>query len=100
MAFLGGNYSAEEMLNLGVVNKVVDSETLQQEAVNIVAKLASGPTKVYERTKKLFLKAMNNDFESYLEEERQFQIKSAASKDFAIGVNALNKKEKPEFIGE
>ena len=100
IAFFGGNYTADEMSQLGIVNKVVDAEDLEKEAITLAAKVASGPTKVFERTKKLFLKAMNRDFEGYLEEERQVQIKSAATKDFAIGVNALNKKEKPEFIGE
>ena len=100
IAFFGDIISAQELRELGLVNKVVPHEDLENNAWEIAQKLAKGPTLAIARTKKLFLQALKNDFKTHLEIERQVQVESASTKDYEIGVKALIKKEKPEFIGK
>ena len=99
MAFFGDTYTAEDMLKLGFVNEVVDSEKLMVRANEMASKLASGPTLTFARTKKLFFDALSDPLIDHLENERQMQIKSAETQDFKIGVFAINDKKEPEFIG-
>ena len=98
--FFGDIISPDELLKLGLINKIVKDEDLEAESRKIAERLASGPTLVYARTKQLFLSALSTSFEDHLEIERQMQIKSALTEDYKIGVRALNKKEKPKFIGK
>ncbi|NVM19254.1 MAG: enoyl-CoA hydratase/isomerase family protein [Candidatus Lokiarchaeota archaeon] len=100
MAFFGETYTAEDMVKLGLVNEVVDSERLAERANEMASKLASGPTLTYARTKKLFFDALSEPLVDHLENERQMQIKSAETQDFKIGVFAINDKKEPEFIGK
>ena len=100
MAFFGDTYTAEDMLKLGLVNEVVNSEKLLERAYEISIKLAKGPTLTYARTKKLFFDALSDPLINHLENERQMQIKSAETEDFKIGVFAINDKKEPEFVGK
>jgi len=100
MAFFGETYTAEDMLKLGLVNEVVDPESLLVRANEMASKLASGPTLTYARTKKLFFDALSVPLIDHLENERKMQIKSAETQDFKIGVFAINDKKEPEFVGK
>jgi 2-(1,2-epoxy-1,2-dihydrophenyl)acetyl-CoA isomerase len=100
MAFFGDTYTAEDMLKLGLVNEVVDPESLLVRANEMASKLASGPTLTYARTKKLFFDALSVPLIDHLENERKMQIKSAETQDFKIGVFAINDKKEPEFVGK
>ena len=100
LAFFGEMIDPHELEKLGLVNKVVPHDNLETIAWEIAQKLAKGPTLAIARTKQLFLQALKNDFKTHLEIERKVQIQSASTKDYEIGVRALIKKEKPEFIGK
>jgi 2-(1,2-epoxy-1,2-dihydrophenyl)acetyl-CoA isomerase len=100
MAFFGDTYTAEEMRQLGFINKIVPPEKLENISMEWAQKLASGPTLTYARTKKLFFDALSTPLEVHLENERQMQIKSAKTEDYKIGVFALNEKKEPNFIGK
>jgi len=100
MAFFGDTYTAEQMKSLGLVNKIVPPEKLDEIALEWAQRLASGPTLTYARTKKLFFAALSTPLEEHLEHERQMQIKSAESEDYKIGVYALTEKKEPKFVGK
>ena len=100
MAFFGETYTAEQMKELGLVNKIVPHDELNGTAREWAQKLANGPTLTYARTKKLFFDALSTPLEEHLENERKMQIKSAETEDYKIGVFALNEKKEPEFIGK
>ena len=100
LASFGGMIDPKELEELGLLNKVVPAAELEKTAWEMATTLARGPTLAYARTKKLFLQALKNDFKTHLEIERQVQVKSADTEDYAIGVKALIKKEKPEFLGK
>jgi 2-(1,2-epoxy-1,2-dihydrophenyl)acetyl-CoA isomerase len=100
MAFFGDTYSAEEVQKLGLINKVVSPEKLEDVTIQWAKKLAKGPTLAYARTKKLFFEALSTPLETHLENERQMQIKSAETEDYKKGVFALLEKKEPEFTGK
>jgi len=100
IVFFGGMIDPKELEKLGLVNKVVPPEELEKTAWEMAEKLAKGPTLAFARTKKLFLQAMKSDFKTHLEVERKVQVECASTEDYAIGVKALIKKEKPKFVGK
>ncbi|MHA1784370.1 MAG: enoyl-CoA hydratase/isomerase family protein [Candidatus Helarchaeota archaeon] len=100
LAFFGDIVKASELEKLGLVNKVVPHDELEEKAWEVAQRLANGPTLAIARTKKLFLQALKNDFATHLEIERKVQVESTLTKDYEIGVKALIKKEKPNFIGK
>ncbi len=100
MAFFGDTYSAEELVKLGLVNKIVPPEKLNETALQWAQRLAIGPTLAYARTKKLFFDALSIPLKEHLENERQMQIKSAETEDYKRGVFALIDKKDPDFIGK
>lgn len=97
IAFLSDVIKPEEMQRLGLVNRVVPHENLEEEALTLAARLNRGPALVFARTKELFLKALNSDFEKHLPEERLKQVASAATEDYKAGVRALVDKKDPVF---
>ena len=100
IAFLGDMIEPHEMERLGFVNRVVAHDDLYNEAIDLAQRLAEGPTLAYARTKRLFLEALKSGFEEHHECERMMQVASAETEDYAIGVDALNKKSKAKFIGK
>ncbi len=98
--FFGDIISAQELLELGLINKVVKPEDLEKVALEHAERLAKGPTLAYARTKELFLKSYTKSLDDHLEVERQIQVESAGTEDYRIGVFALNEKKKPNFVGK
>ena len=84
---------------LGLVNKVVPESSLDVETARIAARLASGPTAVYARTKALLNGSLNASLESQLQREAEAFAQSASEPDFHEGVAAFVEKRKPQFKG-
>jgi 2-(1,2-epoxy-1,2-dihydrophenyl)acetyl-CoA isomerase len=99
IAFTGEPLPSMELMNLGFINKVVAEEDLMKEAMAVAEKFAKGPTLTFARTKELFLKGIGASFEDHLAYERDEQVKSAGTEDYAEGVRALNSRREPEFKG-
>ncbi len=100
LSFLGDMIDAAEMHRLGLVNRVVEHNRLEEVAIALAERLSKGPTLAYARTKSLFLEALKSGFEDHLEGERQVQVDSAKTEDYAIGVKSILEKSKPEFVGK
>lgn len=100
LSSLGSKISAEEALRLGIVNKVVAAEELDNEVNALAAHFAQAPTKAIGLMKKMLQKGMNESLENSLEYEKYCQIIAGQSKDFAEGVTAFLEKRAPEFKGE
>jgi len=83
----------------GLVSRFVESDKAQDEARALVRQLSRGPLKAQALTKELFAKRPGLSLAEYLESERQGIIEASHCDDFAIGVEAFLKKEKPEFRG-
>lgn len=99
IAFNGDSLTALEMKELGFVNRIVQDDILESEAMKIAERFAKGPTLAYARTKELFLRGIGASFEDHLNYERGFQVSSAGTDDYAEGVRAMNSGVTPEFKG-
>jgi len=92
--------SAEEALNLGIINKIVSEDDLMKEAVALAEKLAAGPTKAFGLTKRAVNRAVFDDLEELLEYEASLQEIAGRSDDFAEGVKAFVEKRTPQYTGK
>jgi 2-(1,2-epoxy-1,2-dihydrophenyl)acetyl-CoA isomerase len=98
--FLGGKtLSAQEALEMGLINQLCDEETFVSTSQSLVARLASGPTAAYAKAKELVNRSFNNTLEDQLELETDAICQSCFSQDFREGVTSFTTKRKPIFIG-
>ena len=97
MMLLGDKVSAEEMLNLGVINRVEEDDAVLEEALVIARKLADSPATAMGLTKRLTNRSILPDIDQSLELEGFAQAMSFESEDFKEGVSAFLEKRKPQF---
>ncbi len=92
--------SAQEALELGIINKIVAEDDLMKEAMALAEKLAMGPTKAFGLTKRAVNRAVFDDLEEMLEYEASLQEIAGRSDDFAEGVAAFVAKRAPQYTGK
>lgn len=95
----GDAVSAQRALALGMINHVVPSTELGAEAAKLAARLASGPTSVIGRIKRMLNASFSNDLVAQLALEHECQIESGRGMDFKEGVNSFFEKRPPRFSG-
>ena len=100
LIMLGDKVTAEEAEELGMIFKVISSESFNEEVEKLAIKLANMPTKALGLIKELLNKSITNTLEQQLELEGKLQIEAALSEDYTEGVNAFMEKRKPIFKGK
>jgi 2-(1,2-epoxy-1,2-dihydrophenyl)acetyl-CoA isomerase len=99
LILLGDSFTAEQALEWGLVGRVVDADTFDDEVASIAARLASGPTQAYAAAKHALADAYSPPLVDVLSAERAAQIALGASADHRGAVEAFLNKEKPSFTG-
>ena len=99
IALLGERFDAATALQLGLLNRITPSASLDAETANLAKRLAQGPTRVYARTKALLNASHGNDLQAQLDAEARSFAQSASEADFAEGLAAFLEKRKPRFAG-
>jgi 2-(1,2-epoxy-1,2-dihydrophenyl)acetyl-CoA isomerase len=99
LMFTGDMITAQQALEMGMINSVVADGELMSSARDLASRLASAPTAAIAQVKRLLESSATNDYPSQLELERQAQIESGRTKDFREGVAAFLEKRPPRFIG-
>ncbi len=89
--------SAQQALDWGIVNKVVDDADLVSETSKLALSLANGPTQSFGLTKGLIHAGL--DLEAQMEIETRAIADAARSNDGKAGIAAFLAKQKPEFSG-
>lgn len=99
LSTLGSKVSAEEALQLGMVNKVVEPEELDAAVAELALRFAGGPTKAIGLMKKMLNKSFSSTLDEMLDYEAHCQKIAGNSEDYKEGVTAFNEKRKPQFKG-
>ncbi|MDY7037676.1 MAG: enoyl-CoA hydratase [Thermodesulfobacteriota bacterium] len=100
LVFFGDRISALEAERIGMINRVVPHEILEEEARKWAGRLAESPTRAIGISKMIMNRSWNLDLETALEEELQAQFKCSQTLDHKEGILALKEKRKPKFAGK
>jgi len=99
LMFSGDIIGAAEADRIGLVNRVVPDEALMDKAMELAAKLASGPTLTQEMTKQLSYSGLNRTLEDQMLMEAQSGNIAALTEDRLEGVKSFLEKRDPVFKG-
>jgi 2-(1,2-epoxy-1,2-dihydrophenyl)acetyl-CoA isomerase len=99
MALLGERIPAQQALDWGLINRVVEPESLSKEALELAQRLAGGPTQSYAGSKRALNRMLYGDLNAQLELEADIQHKLFRTKDVTEGVSAFVEKRQPSFKG-
>src|SRR5438477_9867170 len=89
MFFTGKPLQAADAHRLGVINRLVPAERLEEEVRELAGHLASQPRQALAGAKRAVVHALESSFEEALEFESYLQEAQAASPEFAEGVQAF-----------
>ena len=99
LVYSGRRIDAQEALSLGLVNRVVADDELDQVALDYTRELAKGPTFALGVAKKMFKMMYQPDLEALLDAEAWAQGLALMTDDHKEGVQAFFDKRKAEFKG-
>ncbi|QQK80327.1 enoyl-CoA hydratase/isomerase family protein [Salicibibacter cibi] len=100
LMFLGERISADDAQRFGIVNRVVSSDQLLPEVIDMAEKLGKKATAAMGMTKKIMNEHLNKDLKNLLEMEAQGQDICFQTEDFKEGVRAFFEKREPYFTGK
>ena len=90
-------YNAEEAVQMGLVNKVVDDSDLEQEVMLIATQISQSSAVSVKNCKRLIRDSYRHSLTEQLENEIHCFLESAVTDDFAEGVSAFVEKRSPRF---
>ncbi|BCO34315.1 enoyl-CoA hydratase [Mycobacterium heckeshornense] len=99
MAFFGEKLTAAEALALGLVNRVVAADELDDVVADFAARLAVAPTSAIALTKRLLNDSPDSDRAAAFVAEAMAQEIQSYSHDSKEGVQAFTEKRPTEFTG-
>lgn len=99
IALLGDTLTTSDALRVGLVNRVVPAEHLDEAAATLVNRLANGPTLAYGAMKRLMRASFDRDLDTQLIAETAAFAGCAATQDMRAGIEAFFAKQPPTFEG-
>lgn len=97
LMLLGNKLNAEEALNSGLITEICEFDELPIIANSIATQIAKGPKFAMKLMRQSAWAALDNDYETQLNLERELQKQAGNDKDFLEGVNAFMAKRAPNF---
>ena len=91
--------SAQECERLGIVNRVVPDDKLQEEAMALAKRIASGPPIAIRYMKENMNRAVTQDLRTCLDMEADRLVRVSQTEDFREAVKAFVEKRPPTFRG-
>jgi enoyl-CoA hydratase/carnithine racemase len=99
LQYTGEIVSAEESLELGIVNKMIPHDQLMNETMDLAHRIASGATYSMALIKKLIHESLHINLEESLKLAGPAQDIARQTSDHKEGVKAFVEKRKPNFTG-
>jgi len=99
LVFFGDDLPAAQAERLGLVNRVVARDELEQAAGELAGRLASGPTKAIGMAKWLLNRSLDSDRRTAFDEEAWAQELIVGTADAGEGLRAFAERRPPEFRG-
>lgn len=99
LLFMGGSLDAREAERIGLINRAVPPDRLEDEVSSMASRLAQGPAQSYAMIKAAFNRWPAN-LEAFLEMESTMQAVAFSSEDFEEGRRAFLEKRSPRFRGK
>lgn len=98
LLFLNPRLDAREALAAGLVNRVLETESFDEEVLALARQVAAGPTRAYGIAKGLVNRAAGIDRMDYhLDQELESLARVADGSDFAEGIEAFFEKREAAF---
>jgi 2-(1,2-epoxy-1,2-dihydrophenyl)acetyl-CoA isomerase len=97
LTLLGRIIDAQEILDIGLVSKVVPHEELMTETMSLATTLAQGPTRTLGLVKEVLNQGLVSDLASAEDLEVRVLGTCVRSPEFAEGVRAFLEKREPRF---
>ncbi|MBE3557532.1 MAG: enoyl-CoA hydratase/isomerase family protein [Firmicutes bacterium] len=95
----GDFITAEQALQMGIVNHVVPKESLMDETMALANRIAEGPQLAIRMTKRAVYQSYRSDLRTALDLISSHLAVVSSSKDHEEGVRAFLEKRKPHFTG-
>jgi enoyl-CoA hydratase/carnithine racemase len=97
--FTGDRLDAEECERLGIVNRVVADEQLEEQALALARRIAAGPPIALRFMKDTLNRALHEGLAAVLDLEAERMVESAGTEDYLEAVRAFQEKRSPRFRG-
>jgi 2-(1,2-epoxy-1,2-dihydrophenyl)acetyl-CoA isomerase len=88
---------AVEAENMGIVNRVVKHEDLEQETMKLAEQLANGPSQAISLCKLILNRSLDTDLDNALATETYAQVVLMQTEDHKEGIKAFLEKRNPLF---
>ena len=98
--YTGDVIDAETALDWGLVSRVVEHDTLLEEANSLAAKVAAMPPHALRQAKTLMRQGRSTTYDAALEMAANAQALMHSTQDHMEGVDALLEKRSPKFSGQ
>lgn len=99
LAFVGDTLSAAQCLELGLVNRVVPDDQLEQEALGLADRIAANAPLAVRATKRMFRMAERESFDDHVHHVYLQLLPLFATKDFREGMASFLERRAPDFHG-
>ncbi len=99
LLFLAEMFDAAEAHRLGLVNRVVPQDQLEQETRGVAERIAHGPLTSFRYMKANVNFAGSTDYRTMLDREAETHTRCGQTEDHKEGVRAFIEKRSPKFTG-
>ena len=100
LIMLADMVDAKTAAEMGIINRAVPADKLDQEVAALAERLSNGATQAFARAKKLVNQSFVTPIDKQLDDEIALFAECAMTSDFKEGVTAFVEKRKPRFEGK